>query len=156
LSIQGITILQTQTNSYQLGINSTIQTDGSVHARIEGFSGSMYLEDLQPHRPFATLMFPETTSDALQIVNVSQHIDVTDMAAFTTFNTWLQNNETLRVTVSGETFVHVSGISRGYPVTFTKTVTLNGKLRAMGQSASAVVVTNILSRAEWLQGLEGH
>jgi Protein of unknown function (DUF3712) len=133
LSIEGISILQTQTTSYQLGINSTIRSDGSIHATIKSFNGSMYLEDLQPHTPFSTVLFPESTSDAVVTVNVSQHMDVTNLDAFTTFNTWLLNNETLRVTISGDTFVRVSGIARDYPVTFTKTVTLNGMQRSPSQ-----------------------
>ncbi|KAK3938059.1 hypothetical protein QBC46DRAFT_356137 [Diplogelasinospora grovesii] len=126
LSIDGIVVTNTQSQNFSMAINSTIRTDGSVHANIDGFVGDMYLEDLQPHTPFASITFPATTSEALQVVNVSQFIPIENMAAFTTFNTWLQNNDSLRVTVSGNTYVHVSGISKAFPVTFIKTVTMPG------------------------------
>jgi len=109
-----------------MAINSTITTDGSVHADIAGFTGVMYLEDLEPHTPFARIDFPATTADALQTVNISQKLEITDMKALTTFNTWLLTNESLRITTYGETTVKVRGISRTYPVTFKKTITTPG------------------------------
>lgn len=126
LTVQGISITKTQSEAYLVGINSTIESDGKFQATIDGFHGSMYLEDLQPHTPFCAVDFPQTTSAAIQVVNVSQPIQIQDMAAFTTFNTWLLNNETLRVTMTGDTHIRLSGISKAFPVTFKKTVTLNG------------------------------
>lgn len=127
LTIQGITVTQTQSDNYTMSINSTITSDGSVHATIDAFTGQMYLEDLQPHTPFAAVNFPQTTSDALVIVNITnQFTPVTDLDAFTVFNTWLLTNDSLRVTVTGNTNVHISGISKAYGVTFTKTVTMPG------------------------------
>jgi hypothetical protein len=126
LTIDGIKVTQTQTNSYHLAINSTIASDGKVHAKIGAFTGVMYLEDLEPHTPFSTVNFPETSSDALQTVNVSQAATIGDNPAFTTFNTWLLHNETLRVTISGDTTIRVNGIARDYPVKYHKTITLNG------------------------------
>lgn len=110
-----------------MSINSTITSDGSVKATIDGFTGQMYLEDLQPHTPFASVQFPQTTSDAVVTVNITnQFTEVTDLAAFTTFNTWLLTNDSLRVTVTGTTNIHVSGLSKAYSVDFTKTVTMPG------------------------------
>ena len=129
LTLDSISITNTQSNSYQMAINSTIRTDGSVHAVIDGFVGIMYLEDLQPQTPFSTLNFPQTTSDSYQTVNVDQHVEITDMKAFTVFNTWLLEKESLRVTMSGDTFIHVNGISRAYPATFKKTLTLKGMFK---------------------------
>lgn len=126
LSIEGIVVTNTQSQNFTMAINSTIRTDGSVKAVIAGFVGEMYLEDLLPHTPFAAISFPETTSDALQTVNVSQFIPITNMAAFTTFNTWLLHNTTLRVTVAGNTNIQVHGISKNYPVTFSKTIEMPG------------------------------
>lgn len=109
-----------------MAVNSTITTDGSTHAEIDAFTGVMYLEDLEPHEAFASIDFPETTSAKLTTVNVSQTVEVTNMEAFITFNTWLLANESLRLTVEGDTKVHVKGISRGFGVTFKKTVDLKG------------------------------
>ncbi|KAF6844747.1 hypothetical protein CMUS01_00813 [Colletotrichum musicola] len=126
LTVDGITVSSTTPNSYTMSINSTLRSDGQVKAVIEPFSGAMYLEDLEPHTPFVYIDFPETRSVKLQTVNVSQPIQIQDMAAFTTFNTWLQANESVRVTIRGDTHVKVSGIDRRYGVTFRNTVTLKG------------------------------
>jgi hypothetical protein len=141
LRVDSILISDTKSNSYQMSVDSTILTDGKIHATIDGFNGQMYLEDLQPHTPFATINFPETTSEKISTVKVSEHVDISNMEGFTTFNTWLLNNETLRLTITGDTHVHVKGLSRAYGVTFRKTVQLkgetnllswNGNLGAMG------------------------
>ncbi|KAF9880003.1 hypothetical protein CkaCkLH20_02814 [Colletotrichum karsti] len=124
LTVDGITLSNTKSNSYTMSINSTLRSDGKVSATIEPFEGAMYLEDLEPHTPFVTINFPETKSVKMQTVNVSQPIQIADMAAFTTFNTWFQANESVRVTIRGDTHVKVSGISKRYPVTFKNTVTL--------------------------------
>lgn len=126
LEIQGVNILQTESNAYHMEINSTIKTDGSIKADIDGFEGEMYLEDYEPHTAFATLNFPKTNANKHQNVNVSQDINITDMEAFTRFNVWFHNNETLRVTINGKTKVKPHGLDRKYGVTFKKTVTLKG------------------------------
>jgi competence protein ComGC len=136
LTIEGIRVTNTQTQNFTMSINSTIHSDGSVKATIDGFTGDMYLEDLQPHTPFASVTFPETTSDAIQIVNVTQFTPITNMDAFTTFNTWLLHNKTLRVTVKGDTYIHVSGIAKAFPVSFSKTVEMPGLNNFDGTSAS--------------------
>jgi hypothetical protein len=124
--VDSIVVTNTKTQNLTMAINSVIRTDGSVHATIDAFQGVMYLEDIPSHTPFATLDFPQTTADAFQTVNVSQFLPITDVKALTVFNTWLLANESLRVTVSGDTHVHVRGISRAYPITFKKTLTLSG------------------------------
>jgi hypothetical protein len=144
-----------------LAINSTITSDGSVHATVRAFTGVMYLEDLLPHTPFSTVEFPETSSDALQSVNVSQAVNLSNSPLFTTFNTWLLNNETLRVTITGDTAIRVRGIARDYPVTFRKTITLNGEWtmhpRKMSP-ASKLPDTNVRTkyRTARLRGPQGH
>lgn len=127
LHIDGIIVSNTEPEKYNMAVNSTITTDGSVHADIEGFTGVMYLEDLEPHEPFASIDFPDTTSAKFTEVNVSQPVEVTNMEAFTTFNTWLLANETLKLTIEGDTKVRVKGISKSFGVTFKKTVDLKGR-----------------------------
>lgn len=126
LSIDSIVISETQPDKYRMSVNSTIRTDGKVHAEIDGFEGAMYLEDLEGHAPFAYIDFPPTSSAKVSTVNISQMIDIRDMTEFTRFNTWLLANETLRMTVEGDTKVHVKGLSKAYGVTFKKTVELKG------------------------------
>ncbi|KAK3902466.1 hypothetical protein C8A05DRAFT_44120 [Staphylotrichum tortipilum] len=126
LILDGIVVTETQIKSLTMSINSTIKSDGKVHANIDPFEGIMYLEDKEPHTPFAKILFPATTADALQTVNVTQFLPIDDVDALTTFNTWLLANETLRVTVFGDTKVKVKGINRKYDVTFKKTVTMPG------------------------------
>lgn len=109
-----------------MAINSTLRADDSIHAVIDPFEGVMYLEDWEPQTPFARLQFPQTTSASQSAVNLTQFIDILDMNAFTVFNTWVLANETLRVTVEGDTRLKVNGISRKYPVRFKKVVELKG------------------------------
>lgn len=117
---------QTQSNNFTMSINSTIEADDSVHAVIDPFDGVMYLEDWAPQTPFVRLNFPQTTSATRSAVNITQFTDILDLDAFTVFNTWVLLNETLRVSVEGDTHVTVSGISRKFPVHFKKTLTLTG------------------------------
>ncbi|KAJ0104445.1 hypothetical protein J7T55_010911 [Diaporthe amygdali] len=126
LTIQGIILSQAQSENFTMAINSTLRADDSIHAVIDPFEGVMYLEDWEPQTPFARLQFPQTTSATESAVNLTQFIDILDMNAFTVFNTWVLVNESLRVSVEGDTHLKVSGISRKYPVHFKKVVTLKG------------------------------
>lgn len=126
LEVDGIHVVKTRENSYEMSINSTIRSKGGVSAKIRPFVGEMYLEDLEPHTPFVMINFPETTSTELQTVNKTQEVDIFDMDAFATFNTWLLGNESVRVTIKGDTAVRVSGVARDFGVTFKKTITLKG------------------------------
>ncbi|KAI1099412.1 hypothetical protein F4804DRAFT_345545 [Jackrogersella minutella] len=126
LTIDGIIITNVQANSMNMAINSTITTDGSTQATIDGFQGVMYLADVDPPLPFAEISFPETTSDALQTVNVSQEIPIRDQKAFTTFNEHLIQQQSVSLKVKGNTHIHVHGVSRAYGVTFDKTISLKG------------------------------
>ena len=126
LYVDGILITNTESQNYTMSINSTIEAHSPVKAVISPFKGQMFLEDFQPHTPFVEIDFPETTSDPNQKVNVTQFVSITNMEAFTIFNTWLLVNESLRVTVSGKTQVKVKGISKKFNVDFTKTITMPG------------------------------
>ncbi|KAM0276114.1 hypothetical protein ACHAQH_007088 [Verticillium albo-atrum] len=126
LTVDGIIVTQTEENKFNMAINSTIRAKDGVKAKIAPFQAVMYLEDIESHTPFVYLDFPETESVKLQTVNTTQEVTIPDMDAFTTFNTWLLGNETLRVTVEGKTHVRVNGISRNYGVTFKKTMELTG------------------------------
>lgn len=126
LDIQGVNILETEPDSFLMEVNSTITTDGSIHADVDGFVGQMYLEDLEGHKPFASLEFPPTTAAKNQEVNVSQQVNIADMDAFRTFNIWFVNNETLKITIDGKTKVKPSGLDRKYDVDFKKTLEVKG------------------------------
>lgn len=126
LEIQSVQILETEPNAYLMKIDSSITTDGKIHASVDPFEADMYLEDWPAHVPFATVNMPETNSNKHQVVNVTQNVKIADMEEFTRFNVWFHNNETLRVTVNGKTKVKPSGLPRKYDVTFKKTIELKG------------------------------
>lgn len=132
LEIQGVNILDATEDKFLMQINSTITTDGSISADVDAFEGKMYLADLDPHTPFASLQFPKTTAKKHQNVNVSQEVTISDMDAFTTFNTWFVSNDTLKITIEGKTKVKPAGLDRKYGVDFKKTVTVNGLARFDG------------------------
>lgn len=136
LTVQGISAENSTPTSYVLGINSTIHADNSDHANIAPFRGEMYLTDLEPHTPFVFVNFPETSSDTVSTVNISQLTPITNLAAFTTFNKVVLINDTVRVTVFGNTKVQVNGISHMFPVNFQKTITLNGLRNFNGTTIS--------------------
>lgn len=146
LTIDGITVTNTQTGSILMGINSTINADDSVHATIDAFEGTMYLADVDPPLAIAQINFPQTTSASVQAVNVSQEIQISDLDAFTTFNKALLSKESVNVQVKGDTHIHVSGISRAYPVTFDKTVNLKGLNNFNGLSVSDPSISALSSK----------
>jgi hypothetical protein len=126
LHIDGVTITQSEAGSLHMAINSTITTDGSAHATIAGFNGTMWLLDVDPPIAFANVLFPETPSDALVLVNISQPVAVDHLAELTTFNQYLLAKEVVHVRVEGSTTVRVSGIARDYPITFSKDIDFDG------------------------------
>lgn len=134
LILNRITVSNAQSNTMTMDIDSTIKTDGSVHANIDGFPGVMYLEDHPDQTPFARIDFPPTTAAKHQSVKVNQLIEI-DAPALTIFNKWLVANESLRVTVLGETHVKVKGLTKSYPVTFKKTITMPGRPHALTPSS---------------------
>lgn len=125
LNIDGVAVTQTEANSFNLAINSTITTDGSAHATIHAFNGTMWLLDETPVA-FASVMFPETASDAEVPVNISQTVTVDHLSELTAFNQALLVNETVNVRVNGSTTIRVSGIARDYPITFSKDIVFQG------------------------------
>jgi len=125
LSIDSLSVTQTQTNSVYTEINSTIKSSSSIHATIDGFNASLYLEDKLPHTPFAFIQMPETTAQPVTLVSIKQTLQITNMEAYTDYNTWFMLNDTFRMTVSGETYVRVKGL-KAQRVDFLKTVTLKG------------------------------
>ncbi|CAK7567055.1 MAG: hypothetical protein SEPTF4163_005013 [Sporothrix epigloea] len=125
LEVQGISCTNTASESFTLSINTTLKS-GTTKATVEAFEGVMYLEDEPSHTPFVTINFPETQNKPFQTVNISQHVDIKSVPALTTFNSWLLNNDSIRVTVKGNPTVKVPGISKGYGVLFKKTVILPG------------------------------
>ncbi|KAK1780675.1 hypothetical protein QBC45DRAFT_323173 [Copromyces sp. CBS 386.78] len=146
LTLDSIKMTNSRAHNFTMSINTEIQSDGKVKARIEPFEGVMYLEDLPEHRPFAKVHFPETNSEKSQIVNVTQFTMIDDMEAFTTFNTWLLHNETFRVTVEGPTKVHVKGIAKAYGVTFKKTIEMPGLRMLDGTIVSNTTVNSFAKK----------
>lgn len=124
LTIQGISVSNSRTDAVTISINSTVTSSDSIHATIDGFTAEMYLEDKLPHTAFATLEMPETNT-GVSIVNITQEIDTASSQEYIDFNAWYMLNETLRITVKGETHVRVKGL-KATKVNFEQTVTLIG------------------------------
>ncbi|KAF2968729.1 hypothetical protein GQX73_g4812 [Xylaria multiplex] len=136
LTIDGISVRNTQTNSFVMAINSTIEADDSVYATIDAFEGTLYLADVDPPLAFAQIEFPRTTSSAMQTINVTQEIQISDQNPLTAFNTALLSSASVKVQIKGNTHIHVQGISRSFPAIFDKTVTLTGLNNFDGLSIS--------------------
>ncbi|KAH7121551.1 hypothetical protein EDB81DRAFT_847659 [Dactylonectria macrodidyma] len=117
LNIDGMEIPDPKPDNYHLRVNSTAETDGKIKATVSPFEGVMYLEDFQPHTPFAILSFQKTNTNEHQVVNISQRF---------------QANETTRLTINGRIKVQPKGLNRKYGVTFNKTFELKGLDRLKG------------------------
>lgn len=127
-----------------MAIDSTILADSSVHATIRAFDGTMSLspnKDGAAPVAFAKFQFPEISSTAQVIVNVSQKVAVEDTNSLVTFNEALLSQESVHVRVEGHTQIRVSGIARDYPVTFRKEVELKAFNGFAGLSVSNINVT---------------
>ncbi|OBT84247.1 hypothetical protein VE02_07685 [Pseudogymnoascus sp. 03VT05] len=124
LSIDGISVTNTKTNTVQISINSTVSSSNSIPAVVDGFDAIMYLEDKLPHATIMTLRMPQTKT-GLALVNVTQEINGTALQPFIDFNSWYLWNSSLAVTIEGETLVHVKGL-KAAKVSFKKTVNLTG------------------------------
>jgi len=125
LTIEGLRVTQTQTNSVYTEINSTISSNSGISANFDGFNASLYLEDKQPQTPFAYLQMPATTAGSAVAVNVSQLLNIYDAQAYADYNTWYLLNETFRMTITGTTKVHIGSLP-AYNVNFAKTVNVTG------------------------------
>ncbi|KAI0022583.1 hypothetical protein F4780DRAFT_184683 [Xylariomycetidae sp. FL0641] len=136
LSIDGISVTDTRADSLTLSINATIGASGGVQAKVDAFKGTIYLAGAKPPRPFAQLQFPETTSGGAQTLNVSQNMPIDQVSAFTDFSMQLLAQESVSVTLAGDTHVHVAGIARAFPVAFKKTISLPGLNGFAGLSIS--------------------
>ncbi|KND89525.1 hypothetical protein TOPH_05869 [Tolypocladium ophioglossoides CBS 100239] len=126
LEVQSVNVLNAKPDSYTMEINSTITTDGTVHADIDPFEGNMTLADIDNAPAFATLQFPQTNADKHQDVNISQPLHITNLEAFNQFNIAFFQNETLRVRIAGKTKIQPAGLSRKYDVDFVKVLDLAG------------------------------
>jgi len=126
LEIQGVNVLDSTPDQYLMQINSTIETDGTVHADIDPFEGKMYLDDVKDAPAFATLQFPPTNADKHQNVNISQTVKVDDLEAFKQFNIAFFKSQNLTVRIAGKTKIQPAGLNRKYDVDFTKYQTING------------------------------
>ncbi|UNI21077.1 hypothetical protein JDV02_007097 [Purpureocillium takamizusanense] len=126
LDIQGVNVLDAAPDQYLMQINSTIETDGTVHADIDPFEGKMYLDDVDNAPAFATVQFPPTNANKHQDVNISQTVKIDDLEAFKQFNIAFFQKQNLTVRISGKTKLQPAGLSRKYDVDFTKYQTLNG------------------------------
>lgn len=124
LSIDGISVTNTKSNTVLVSINSSVSSSNSIPAVVDGFDARMYLEDKLPHTSIMTLKMPETRT-GLALVNVSQEITGANLQPFIDFNSWYLWNSSLLVTIEGETLVHVKGL-KAAKVTFKKTVELKG------------------------------
>lgn len=141
LTVQGIGMSNSKSDSFTLSLNATIHADNAIHAVLDPFTAEMYLEDLPDHTPFLYVDLPQTSSDTVSTVNITQERNITDMAAFTTFNKWLLLNETIRVTIKGSTKIRITAISHKYTVHYKKTVTIPGLQNFNGSDVSYATIS---------------
>ncbi|KAI2618470.1 hypothetical protein GGR54DRAFT_640591 [Hypoxylon sp. NC1633] len=126
LRIDSVIVVNTQTNSLNMAIKSTITSNGSTHATVDSFEGTIYLVDVNSPRAFPNINFPTTNSDAVQAVNINQEVRVSGQNAFAVFSRYVIQRESVGILVRGEIYIQVRGIPGTHAITFTKTVALAG------------------------------
>ncbi|KAI1436762.1 hypothetical protein GGR50DRAFT_189784 [Xylaria sp. CBS 124048] len=136
LTLDGISITQVQSDSLAMSVDTIVETDTSYRATLDSFEATLYLADHDPPLAFARIQFPQITTAAKLAVNVTQTGPILDVGAFTKFNQALLSNPTVNLRVKGDSHVHVHGISRAYPVSFDKTMSLKGLNNFDGLSIS--------------------
>ncbi|PHH76509.1 hypothetical protein CDD82_3959 [Ophiocordyceps australis] len=131
LNIDGVDVLDTKPESFHMSINSTLRTNGGIHAKVDPFNGNLYF-DQGSDQAFATLRFPPTNNNKHQVVNISQDVQIMNMDALKMFNIALLQQETVQIRVEGKTKVKPAGIARKPSATFRKILTLKGLNRFQG------------------------
>ncbi|RSL94155.1 hypothetical protein CDV31_014435 [Fusarium ambrosium] len=112
--------------SIKMAFNSTIRLSGTggIKAFIDPFTAAMYLQDVQPHTPFAYIDIPKTAAKSLATVNITQDVKIPNIEAFTVFSGWLLGKKSIAITMEGKTAFKASGISKHFGVSFAKTLDL--------------------------------
>ncbi|RSL87750.1 hypothetical protein CEP52_015437 [Fusarium oligoseptatum] len=124
--IDSITLSNMREQSIKMAFNSTIRLSGTggIKASIDPFTAAMYLQDVQPHIPFAYIDIPKTAAKSLATVNITQDVKIPNMEAFTVFSGWLLGKKSIAITMEGKTAFKASGISKHFGVSFAKTLDL--------------------------------
>jgi len=125
LTVQEVSATQTLATTLLFGVNSTVMTNSSTKATIDSFNASLSLTDKVPSVPFVYITMPQLHTQKVSTINISQELTIYDEQAFADYNSWYLLNDSFRVTVSGETHVHVKGLP-SYKIHFQKTVNLTG------------------------------
>ncbi|RSL40071.1 hypothetical protein CEP53_013618, partial [Fusarium sp. AF-6] len=109
-----------------MAFNSTIRVSGTggIKASIDPFTAAMYLQDVEPHTPFAYIDILKTAAKSLATVNITQDIKIPNREAFTVFSGWWLGKKSIAITMEGKTAFKVNGISKHFGVSFAKTLDL--------------------------------
>lgn len=114
-------------DTFDLTINTTVDSNSNHKATISAFNASFYLLDTKPHIvPFIYGEFPETESAAVSYVNLNQVTNIANEDQFAAYNTLVLNSEEFQIGVRGNTHVTVSGLPK-YSVVWDKVVTMKGE-----------------------------
>ncbi|KAF4581123.1 hypothetical protein GQ602_007260 [Ophiocordyceps camponoti-floridani] len=141
LDIQGVAVRDTKPDGYRMDVNSTMETDGSMHADIDEFRADLVLTDVKDGLDpvFASLTFKKTPVEKLIKVNVSEEANITNRAGFTMFNTLMYQRESVRVIVRGETRIKPAGLNRKYSVKLFRNYVFKGLNRFQGATVDGLV-----------------
>ncbi|PHH68545.1 hypothetical protein CDD80_7438 [Ophiocordyceps camponoti-rufipedis] len=141
LEIQGVAVRDTRRDGYRMEINSTMETDGSMHADIDAFKADLALTDVEDgtNPVFASLSFKQTPVEKLIKVNISEDAIITNRAGFTRFNTLMYQRESVHVIIRGETHIQPAGLNRKYSVKLFRNYVFTGLNRFKGATVDGLV-----------------
>lgn len=113
-------------NSVHLHMVTISQSNSTFHPTIQGFNGSLFLEDTEPNIvPFAYIQIPTTQSLSTKYIVVDQTLNVSNMDQFIAYNKLLLSSQTYRVALRGKTTIHEGSFPPAH-VDFNKVVTSQG------------------------------
>lgn len=113
-------------DSVHLHMVSISHSNSSYHATIQGFNGSLFLEDTEPNIiPFAYIQIPTTQSLSTKYIVIDQTLNIANMDQFIAYNKLILTSQNYRVAFRGKTTINEGAYPAAH-VDFNKVVTSPG------------------------------
>ena len=119
----GLQALEPTPTSIRLIQDALTHSYNTYHPYLDPFDASL---SLAGHAPYGMVRFPGTQSGTSVPGHVDQIMQITNLTAFTEYNTALLNSETVTSRLNGSTWLHEMALP-ATNVAYDKSPTLTGK-----------------------------
>ena len=123
LDVQSLNISDPTPNSFHIHQVTVTSSSSSYHPNLDAFNASL---SLAGSVPYAQILIPPVHATKEATAVVDQTVQITDIGAFTAYNTALLDSVEVNVTVAGRTGLHEMKFPET-TVNFNKTVTMKGR-----------------------------